>query len=139
MRFRRRPGGLAAPIYFGFDYGTLSASTTTRVFSLEQLRHHPGGSSPRHRRARDLHRIDGPRRLRLFRRQQLLPAPYVAATAALCIDRGRGSGGPKQVMHKLLHQAQTYNLAHPAYGFLGDPLSPIGPQYYGYLIRAGLY
>lgn len=65
-------------------------------------------------------------------------APAVAGTAALCIARGK-CNGPHQTMHRLLKDAKAYNLAHPNYGFLGDPLDPIGPQYYGYLINAGIY
>jgi len=42
-------------------------------------------------------------------------------------------------MGKLLDDAKAYNLAHPDYGFLGDPLHPVGDRFYGYLIRAGLY
>jgi subtilisin len=65
-------------------------------------------------------------------------APHVAGTAALCIARGKCTD-PKQTMHRLLKDAKAYNLAHPNYGFLGDPLDPIGPEYYGYLINAGIY
>ena len=66
-------------------------------------------------------------------------SPYVAGTAALCIARRVCTGGAKKIMGKLLDDAKAYNLAHPDYGFLGDPLRPITGKYYGYLLRAGLY
>jgi subtilisin len=66
-------------------------------------------------------------------------SPHVAGTAALCIARRACTGGAKKTMAKLLADAKAYNLAHPDYGFLGDPIRPVAGKYYGYLIRAGLY
>ena len=45
----------------------------------------------------------------------------------------------RQIIEKIVGDAAAYNLAHPGYGFVGDPLRPITGKYYGYLIRAGQY
>ena len=66
-------------------------------------------------------------------------APAVTGTAALCISTGHCTGTPNQIINKLVADARAHNLAHPDYGFVGDPLRPIPGKYYGYLIRAGLY
>ena len=65
-----------------------------------------------------------------------MASPHVAGTAALCIASGRCAGGPSGVIGTLRSDA----LAQPAgYGFSGDPNTPIGDRYYGYLVRAGGY
>ncbi len=67
-------------------------------------------------------------------------APMAAGTVALCIASGPCAGlRPAQIIRKIVADARDYNIANPGYGFLGDPLRPIGDRYYGYLIRAGLY
>jgi subtilisin family serine protease len=67
-------------------------------------------------------------------------APIVAGTVALCIAAGPCAGlTPAQIVAKIVADAETYNLAHPDYGFDGDPLRPQGARYYGYLINAGIY
>ncbi len=67
-------------------------------------------------------------------------APLATGTVALCIHSGSCAGlTPPQIIDKIVADAAAYNLAHPGYGFVGDPLRPITGKYYGYLIRAGLY
>ncbi len=65
-----------------------------------------------------------------------MASPHVAGTAALCIASGGCSGSPSAVITKLRNDAA----ARPAsYGFVGDPNSPNGNRYYGYLVYAGGY
>jgi subtilisin family serine protease len=65
-----------------------------------------------------------------------MASPHVAGTAALCIAAGKCTGGPSTIMQKLRTDAH----AQPAsYGFGGDPNSPSGTRYYGYLAYAGGY
>jgi subtilisin len=67
-------------------------------------------------------------------------SPHVAGTVALCIASGACGGmSPAQIIQKIVSDAADYNIAHPKYGFVGDPLRPITDKYYGYLIRAGSY
>jgi serine protease AprX len=69
-----------------------------------------------------------------------MASPHVAGTVALCIFSGGCAGlSPPQIIQKIRSDAAAYNLAHPDYGFLGDPLRPVTGKYYGYLIRAALY
>jgi subtilisin len=69
-----------------------------------------------------------------------MASPHVAGTVALCIFSGGCAGlSPAQIIQKMRSDAAAYNLAHPDYGFLGDPLRPVTGKYYGYLIRAALY
>jgi subtilisin len=65
-----------------------------------------------------------------------MASPHVAGTAALCIGTGQCTGTPSTVINKLRFDASTQGVD---YGFSGDPHSPIGDRYYGYLIRAGGY
>ncbi len=66
-----------------------------------------------------------------------MATPHVTGTAALCVGSGPCSGlTPSQIMAKLRSDAA----AQPAsYGFNGDPATPIGSRYYGYLDYAGGY
>jgi subtilisin len=65
-----------------------------------------------------------------------MASPHVAGTAALCIAKGGCSGSPSAIISKLRSDAA----ARPAsYGFAGDPNSPSGNRYYGYLVYAGGY
>jgi len=69
-----------------------------------------------------------------------MAAPHVVGTVALCIFSGGCAGlTPPLIIQKIRSDAAAYNLAHPDYGFNGDPLRPVAGKYYGYLIRAGLY
>jgi subtilisin len=69
-----------------------------------------------------------------------MATPHVVGTVALCIFSGGCAGlTPSQIIQKMRSDAAAYNLAHPGYGFVGDPLRPDGGKYYGYLIRAALY
>src|SRR6266542_1160147 len=66
-----------------------------------------------------------------------MATPHVAGTVALCIGAGPCAGlTPGQIMAKLRSDAA----AQPAsYGFTGDPRTPIGNRYYGYLDYVGGY
>jgi subtilisin family serine protease len=69
-----------------------------------------------------------------------MSSPNAAGTVALCIASGTCAGlTPPQIIQKIIGDAATYNTKNPGYGFRGDPLSPVGGKYYGYMIRAGLY
>ena len=65
-----------------------------------------------------------------------MASPHVAGTAALCIATGNCPGSPSNVVSKLRVEASVQG---SAYGFSGDPDSPIGDRYYGYLIAARSY
>ena len=65
-----------------------------------------------------------------------MASPHVAGAAALCIAGSCAGMSPSQVMSKLRSDAAS----RPAsYGFSGDPNSPSGTRYYGYLAYAGGY
>jgi len=65
-----------------------------------------------------------------------MASPHAAGTAATCIASGVCNSVPHDVINKLRSDA----LGQPAgYGFGGDPNSPIGDRYYGYLINARGY
>jgi subtilisin len=65
-----------------------------------------------------------------------MASPHVAGTAALCIAGACAGMSPGQVMSRL----RTDAASQPAsYGFSGDPNSPSGSRYYGYLAFAGGY
>lgn len=65
-----------------------------------------------------------------------MASPHVAGVAALCIVGPCAGMTPAQVTTKLRADAA----AQPAsYGFTGDPGSPSGGRYYGYLLRAAAY
>jgi subtilisin len=67
-------------------------------------------------------------------------APFGTGTVALCIANGACAGlSPAQIVHKIVTDTTAYNIAHPGYGFSGDPAHPIAGRYYGYLLRAALY
>ncbi len=65
-----------------------------------------------------------------------MASPHAAGTAALCIATGNCPGRPSDVMGKLRVDAALHSAG---YGFAGDPNSPIGDRYFGYLIYAGGY
>jgi len=65
-----------------------------------------------------------------------MASPHAAGTAALCIAAGLCPGAPTDVIQKLRFDASAQGAG---YGFSGDPDSPLGDRYYGYLIRAGGY
>ncbi|MGH3130886.1 MAG: S8 family serine peptidase [Gaiellaceae bacterium] len=65
-----------------------------------------------------------------------MASPHVAGVAALCIATAGCTGTPAQVISKLRADAQSYNQANAGYGFAGDPRTPAGGRYYGYLTRA---
>jgi subtilisin len=65
-----------------------------------------------------------------------MASPHAAGTAALCIDTGKCIGTPGAVISKLRTDASVQPVG---YGFTGDPNSPSGGRYYGYLIVAGGY
>jgi subtilisin len=60
-------------------------------------------------------------------------SPAVAGSVALCISQGECKGSAHAVMEKFLAVTKAYNKEHRDYGFSGDPIRPIGGQYYGYL------
>jgi subtilisin len=65
-----------------------------------------------------------------------MASPHTAGTAALCIAGPCAGMSPSQVMSRLRSDAAS----RPAsYGFSGDPNSPSGTRYYGYLAYAGGY
>jgi subtilisin family serine protease len=65
-----------------------------------------------------------------------MASPHVAGTAATCIASSKCTSVPHDVINNLRNDANS----QPAgYGFGGDPNSPIGDRYYGYLIYAGGY
>jgi hypothetical protein len=69
-----------------------------------------------------------------------MAAPHVAGTVALCIYSGACAGlSPSQIVEKIRGDAETYNIAHSSYGFIGDPLHPVSGRYYGFLLRAVRY
>ncbi len=43
------------------------------------------------------------------------------------------------MIRKILDDAAAYNRRHPDYGYVGDPFRPQPNQYFGWLIRTGLY
>jgi len=65
-----------------------------------------------------------------------MASPHVAGTAALCIATGKCTGSPSNVIGKLRLDASVQGAG---YGFTGDPDSPMGDRYYGYLIAARGY
>ena len=66
-----------------------------------------------------------------------MAAPHVSGAVALCIARGAcGHLAPASIISKLRADAA----AQPAaYGFAGDPRSPIGTKYFGYLLNVAGY
>ncbi|MFF8377282.1 S8 family serine peptidase [Streptomyces sp. NPDC015661] len=66
-----------------------------------------------------------------------MASPHVAGTAALCLASGQcADPSPAGVIAELRGNAA----ARPAsYGFAGDPNTPVGGRYYGYLVHAGDY
>jgi subtilisin len=65
-----------------------------------------------------------------------MASPHVAGAAALCIATGNCPGAPSNVVNQLRFDASVQGAG---YGFSGDPDSPIGDRYYGYLIAARGY
>jgi subtilisin family serine protease len=76
-----------------------------------------------------------------------MAAPHVTGTVALCIGNGGAPGPcagltPAQIIDRVRADAAAH--ATLANGFLGDPLRPVGPaffgdRYYGHLAWAGAY
>ncbi|HKW78573.1 MAG TPA: S8 family serine peptidase, partial [Candidatus Limnocylindria bacterium] len=69
-----------------------------------------------------------------------MATPHVSGAVALCFGENGAAGPcagmtPAQVVQKLRADAQAH--ATPANGFTGDPNSPVGGRYYGYLLWAG--
>ncbi len=70
-----------------------------------------------------------------------MASPHMAAVVALCmkelsVDGPCAGKTPAQVIAHMRADAQDYNTSHPAYGFDGDPIRPLGDgQYFGYLTR----
>ncbi len=65
-----------------------------------------------------------------------MASPHVAGAAALCLAGPCAGMPPAAVLAKLRSDAA---LQDPSYGFGGDPNSPIGDRYYGYLPRVASY
>ena len=65
-----------------------------------------------------------------------MASPHVAGAAALCIAAGTCAGNPAATIDQLRSNASVQGIG---YGFTGDPDSPVGDRYYGYLIRASEY
>ena len=66
--------------------------------------------------------------------------PHVSGVVALCIAyRHCKRLSAKEIRLKIVRDASRYNLANPGYGYVGDPLRPVGGRHYGWLIRAGIY
>jgi subtilisin family serine protease len=65
-----------------------------------------------------------------------MPSPHVAGAAALCIAAGTCAGNPAATIDQLRSDASVQGIG---YGLTGDPDSPVGDRYYGYLIRASEY
>ncbi len=61
-----------------------------------------------------------------------MASPHTTGTAALCIATGNCPGAPANVISKLRSDA----VAAASTGFFGDPNTPIGDRYYGYLVHA---
>lgn len=67
-------------------------------------------------------------------------APYVAGAVALCIANGACAGlDARQILAKIVHDAEVFNRVDPGYGFLGDPQHPVPDGIYGYLINVAGY
>jgi subtilisin len=60
-------------------------------------------------------------------------SPAVAGSVALCISQKACTGSAEHVMEQYLDLTKSYSKRHDDYGFGGDPIHPIGGQYYGYL------
>jgi len=62
-------------------------------------------------------------------------SPAVAGSVALCISQKACTGSAEHVMEQYLDLTKSYSKRHHDYGFGGDPIHPIGGQYYGYLTQ----
>ena len=71
--------------------------------------------------------------LREFR----LPITTLRAVNAVyaCISQNACTGSAEDIMDQYLHLTKSYTKRHHDYGFDGDPIHPIGSQYYGYLTQ----
>ena len=65
-----------------------------------------------------------------------MASPHVAGVVGLCIGVGACTGTPSVIIDKLYQKAAVQPLE---YGFSGDPNTPVGDWYYGYLVYAGGY
>ena len=66
-----------------------------------------------------------------------MSSPHVAGLVALCLASGRCSGTPAEIIQQVRSAASTESTVVPAFGFAGDPNSPTGAGYFGYLVYAG--
>ena len=66
-------------------------------------------------------------------------SPAVAGSVALCISRGACTGSAEDIMEQYLDLTASYTEEHNDYGFGGDPIRPIGTQYYGYLTETASF
>jgi subtilisin family serine protease len=65
-------------------------------------------------------------------------APAVTGVVAQCVSTGPCRGRtPAQTIARIVADAHRYNVAHPRYGFDGDPRHEHGGRYYGDLVYAG--
>jgi subtilisin family serine protease len=69
-----------------------------------------------------------------------MAAPHAAGLAALCIGEAGVPGPcagmtPAQIVQRLRADAEGFRRARPDAGYEGDPLEPLGTQYFGFLIR----
>ncbi|WP_231494348.1 S8 family peptidase [Arthrobacter sp. 9MFCol3.1] len=62
-------------------------------------------------------------------------SPAVAGSVALCISQKACTGSAEHVMKQYLELTKSYSKRHHDYGFDGDPIHPVGGQYYGYLTQ----
>jgi subtilisin family serine protease len=62
--------------------------------------------------------------------------PHMTGVAPLCMANGSCSGTPAQIVQRLRSDAAAHAAAFPGYGFAGDPASPSGNRYFGYLAWA---
>lgn len=71
-----------------------------------------------------------------------MATPHLAGAVALCLDEGGVPGPcagltPSQIAARTRSDAEATTLAHPWFGFTGDPLRPASGRYFGHLAFAG--
>jgi subtilisin family serine protease len=68
-----------------------------------------------------------------------MASPHVAGLVALCMGEVTSVAGPcatrtpAEVIEYMRAEAGRWGNAHPELGFVGDPLDPLWPRYYGFL------